>query len=189
MKKVASLFPILSGLFICFVYGLRKFAPTLRQLYFPALYLIPAALVLTRSVKFSEMGFRIGKPFNGLLIAFMLPVVLFARFKLMGLPMGIFPGWQGIVLGSIGEEVFFRGYLQGQFDKFFGPNLSILLTNFFFTLVHVVKGYSLITALMILAVGVYFSFGRDKRGGDSTLWGMIAHPLYNLVAANAPSGI
>jgi membrane protease YdiL (CAAX protease family) len=186
MRKTSLLLPIFLGFFICLIYGLRKFDPTLRQLYFPALYLIPTALIFAGNIKLSEMGFRIGKPLDGLLVAFLLPTVLFTRYKLMGLTMGISPGWQSVVLGSVGEEVFFRGYLQGQFNKFFGPNVSILITNSFFMLVHVVKGYSLTTALMTFAIGAYFSFGRDKRGGDSALWGAIAHPLYNLIAANAP---
>lgn len=174
--------PVFLGFFICLVYGLRKFDPQFRALYSPLLYLIPIILILVGNIRFSEMGFRIGKPLDGLFIAFFLPTILFLRFKTMGQVFFLDPGWQGLIFGSIGEEFFFRGYLQGQFEKVFGANLSVLITNFFFMLVHMVKGYSLAPALMTFIIGVYFSFGRYPKGGNSLLWSSIAHPLYNLVA-------
>jgi len=53
-------------------------------------------------------------------------------------------------------------------------------------LVHVVKGYSLAPSLMIFIIGVYFSWGRHPKGGNSLIWSSIAHPLYNLVAITGP---
>lgn len=177
---------IFLGFFISFIYGLRKIDPRFGDFYFPTLYLIPFILIILGKVKLSEMGLRIGKPLDGLFIAFLLPVVLFLRFKTMGRVFFLVPEWQLLVIGSIGEEVFFRGYLQGQFEKTFGANLSIVLTNFFFMLVHVVKGYSLAPSLMIFVIGVYFSYGRHPKAGNSLLWSSIAHPLYNLVAITGP---
>lgn len=185
MKKNIWL-PVFLGFLICFIYGLRKIIPGSGDLYFPALYLIPVLLIILGKAKLSEMGFKIGRPLDGLLIAFLLPVILFLRFKTMGRVWFLVPQWQALVIGSIGEEFFFRGYLQGQFEKYFGASLSILLTNFFFMLVHVVKGYSLVSSLMIFVIGVYFSFGRYPKGGNSLLWSSIAHPLYNLLAITGP---
>ena len=106
----------------------------------------------------------------------------------MGRAFFLASNWEVLTFGSIGEEFFFRGYLQGQFEKYFGANLSLVLTNFFFMLVHVVKGYSLAPALMIFIIGIYFSYGRYPKGGNSLLWSTIAHPLYNLVAIIGPFG-
>lgn len=133
------------------------------------------------------MGLKIGKPLDGLFIALLLPVILFLRYKTMGRVFFLASNWQLLTFGSIGEEFFFRGYLQGQFNKFLGASLSMVATNFFFMLVHVVKGYSLISSLMIFIIGVYFSYGRHPKGGDSLLWSSIAHPLYNLVAVTGSS--
>lgn len=180
--------PIVLGFFASLIYGLRKFDPLLGGLYFPFLYLVPVILILLKKVSLSEMGLRIGKPSNGLFIAFLLPVVLFLRYKTMGRAFFLASNWEVLTFGSIGEEFFFRGYLQGQFEKYFGANLSLVLTNFFFMLVHVVKGYSLAPALMIFIIGIYFSYGRYPKGGNSLLWSTIAHPLYNLVAIIGPFG-
>lgn len=186
VRKSFPWLAIFLGLFISVVYGLRKLNPQLTFLYFPTLYLLPAALLLLGKIRFSDLGFRFGKPTNGLFIALLLPAILFLRYKFMGLGFQLIPGWQGLIYGSVGEELFFRGYLQEQFSRFFSSNISIALTNFFFMLVHVVKGYSLLPSLMIFIIGVYFSIGRDKRGGDSTIYSMIAHSLYNLVAVSIP---
>lgn len=177
---------IFLGFFISFIYGLRKIIPGSGDLYFPTLYLIPIFLIILGKVKLSEMGLKIGKPLDGLFIAFLLPIILFLRFKTMDRVFFLASNWQVLVIGSIGEEFFFRGYLQGQFEKFLGANLSLLVTNLFFMLVHVVKGYSLAPALMTFIIGVYFSFGRYQKGGNSLLWSSIAHPLYNLVAITGP---
>lgn len=186
MVKKNFWLPVLWGFFICFVYGLRKIIPGSGDLYFPALYLIPIVLLISGKVKLSEMGFRIGRPVDGLFIALLLPVILFLRYKTMGRVWFLAPQWQALVIGSVGEEFFFRGYLQGQFEKIFGANFSLLLTNFFFMLVHVVKGYSLVSSLMIFIIGVYFSYGRYPKGGNSLFWSSIAHPLYNLIAITGP---
>jgi len=75
---------IFLGFLVSLVYGLRKIDPQFTALYFPTLYLIPTLLIIFRRVKISEMGFKIGKPIDGLVIAFVLPLVLFLRFRLMG---------------------------------------------------------------------------------------------------------
>lgn len=181
--------PIFLGFFVSLIYGLRKIDPQFTTLYFPTLYLAPLILLILRKTSFPEMGIRLGKPLDGFLIVFLLPVILFLRFKTMGKIFFLASGWQGLIYGSIGEEVFFRGYLQGQFDKAFGSNLSVLMTNFFFMLVHIVKGYSLAPALMTFIIGVYFSIGRHPKGGDSLVWSSIAHPLYNLVATAVLPGV
>lgn len=174
--------PIFLGFLISLIYGLRKIIPGSGDLYFLALYFIPLILFLVKKTNVSEMGIRLGNPPNGLIFAFLLPLVLFLRYKTMGRIWFLTPAWPALVIGSIGEEFFFRGYLQGQFEKYLGANLSLVATNFFFMLVHVIKGYSLISSLLIFLVGIYFSYGRHPKGGNSLLWSCIAHPLYNLVA-------
>jgi len=178
--------PIFLGFLASFVYGLRKIIPGSGDLYFPYLYLIPLILIISGKLKVAEMGLKIGRPLDGLFIAFLLPVILFLRYRFMGRVWFLTPGWQALVIGSVGEEVFFRGYLQGQFEKYSGANFSLIITNLFFMLVHVVKGYSLAPALMTFIIGIYFSYGRHPKGGNSLLWSSIAHPLYNLVAITGP---
>ncbi|MGB9911344.1 MAG: lysostaphin resistance A-like protein [Microgenomates group bacterium] len=173
--------PIFLGFLICLIYGLKKIIPGTGDLYFWALYLIPLILFLFKKTNLSEMGIRLGNPVNGLIFAFLLPTALFLRYKFMGKVWGLTTDWPILVIGSVGEEFFFRGYLQGQFEKYLGANLSILITNFFFMLVHVIKGYYLLPALIIFLIGIYFSYGRHPKGGNSLLGSLIAHPLYNLL--------
>lgn len=186
MSKKIPWLVIFLGFLVSLIYGLRKIDPQFGSLYYPALYLLPLILVFIGKLRFGEMGFQIGKPLDGLFIVFLLPAILFLRYKFMNIPFFLTPAWPDLVVGSIGEEVFFRGYLQGQFNKSFHPNLSVILTNFFFMLVHLVKGYSLLSGLMTFIIGVYFSIGRDHRGGNSIFYGMAAHVLYNLVAITKP---
>lgn len=94
-------------------------------------------------------------------------------------------GYLMFILGSWAEEFFFRGYLQEEFNKFLGKTFGFTVTNFFFMLVHVVKGYSLLSSLVIFAIGIYFSFTKDKEGGNSLVYSMGAHSFYNLIAASA----
>ena len=103
----------------------------------------------------------------------------------MGKPFVLTEGATLLVIGSIAEEFFFRGYLQSQFEKSFdNTGLSFFLTNLLFMLVHFVKGYSLLPLSMIGLVGLYFSIARDKSGGDSLVYPAGAHSLYNLVASS-----
>ena len=91
-----------------------------------------------------------------------------------------------LLIGSFAEEFFFRGYLQEDFKKRFGGNIwiSLLITNLIFASVHLVKGYSLLSAAMTGWIGVYFGFAKDEKGGNSLFYSMAAHGLYNLIAVS-----
>lgn len=89
-----------------------------------------------------------------------------------------------VLVGSLAEEFFFRGYLQEDFKKRFGGNIwiTLLLSNIIFASVHFVKGYSLAATVMTGIIGAYFGITKDEQGGNSLFYSMAAHGLYNLVA-------
>ena len=91
---------------------------------------------------------------------------------------------QALIIASVAEEFFFRGYLQEEFKKSFGTNTGFFLTNFLFALVHFVKGYSLPATAMTGLIGLYFSVTKDKQGGNSLIYSMSAHSLYNLAVTS-----
>lgn len=90
-----------------------------------------------------------------------------------------------LLIGSFAEEFFFRGYLQEDFKKRFGNFwIALILSNIFFGLVHLVKGYSLPAAAVTGLIGSYFGITKDKQGGNSLFYSMAAHGLYNLIATS-----
>ena len=191
MKQTSVLVPIFLSAVVIATYALRRpiqatglmpFDP-----YYLVLFLLPALLILFKKFFFADLGFRVGKPLMGIFFVFLLPVVLYFRWSLTGKPFvapSIFPLM--LLIGSFAEEFFFRGYLQEDFKKRFGGNIwiSLAASNILFALVHLVKGYSLPTAAMTGWVGVYFGFAKDEKGGNSLVYSMAAHGLYNLVATS-----
>ncbi|MBI4015382.1 MAG: CPBP family intramembrane metalloprotease [Candidatus Aenigmarchaeota archaeon] len=151
--------------------------------YVLLLVCIPVALLLLKKVSFSEIGLKLGKPIYGIPLALFLPAILFIRFFFMGKSFVLTGDILPLIISSVAEEVFFRGYLQSQFDKSFNGNigLSFVLTNLLFAFVHLIKGYNILGVLSVGAVGLYFSFVKDKKGGDSLGYSAAAHSLYNIV--------
>lgn len=184
MRKNAWV-PVLFWVITVLVYAFKHYVNRDWAFLYPLfLYSLPLLLVLLKKISFSDLGLKTGNPLNGLFLAFLLPTVLFLRFKLMGSFFQLNLGYHYLLLTSVGEEFFFRGYLQEQFNQAWGENISLAATNLLFMLIHTAKGYSLINSLIIFIIGVYFSLARDKRAGDSTIYAMIAHSLYNLITTS-----
>ncbi|MBI2599890.1 CPBP family intramembrane metalloprotease [Candidatus Daviesbacteria bacterium] len=189
MKQTSVLVPIGLSAVVIAVYALRSplqatglmpFDP-----YYLVLFLLPILLILFKKFSFEDLGFRVGKPLMGIFFVFLLPVILYFRWSLMGRPIiapTIFPFM--LLIGSFAEELFFRGYLQEDFKKRFGGNIwiSLVLSNIIFASVHLVKGYSLPSAAMTGLIGAYFGITKDNQGGNSLFYSMAAHGLYNLIA-------
>lgn len=151
------------------------------DIYYASLFVLPVMLIVFRKISFTDLGLKIGKPLSGLFFVFLLPAILFLRFYFRG---DSFSGWDyfptAIIIGSIAEEFFFRGYLQEQLGKSLGAKIGIIAASALFMMAHVIKGYSFLSSLSIFFVGIYFGFARDKKGGDSVIYAMAAHILYNL---------
>lgn len=188
MRQTPVLVPIGLSLLVIAAYAFRKY---LQQgglpidPYYTALFALPIILILLKKYSFEDLGFRVGKPLMGVFFVFLLPVILYFRWSLMGRPViapTAFPFM--LLIGSFAEEFFFRGYLQEDFKKRFGGNLwvALALSNILFALVHLVKGYSLAPAAMTGLIGAYFGITKDKQGGNSLFYAMAAHGLYNLIA-------
>ncbi len=188
MRQVSVLIPLLLSAVVIATYALRRplqmtglmpFDP-----YYLALIVLPVLLILLKKFSFADLGFRVGKPLVGIFFVFLLPVILYFRWSLMGKPIvapAVFPLM--LLIGSFAEEFFFRGYLQEDFQKRFGNIwIALLLSNILFALVHLVKGYSLMASAMTGWIGAYFGITKDKQGGDSLCYSMAAHGLYNLIA-------
>ena len=187
-KNISFILPFLLWFIVTLAYAFRSTLQTAGfpiDPYFLLLYAFPIILLILNKISSADMGFRIGKPGYGLFFLLLLPGILFLRYYFMGLPMQLTANWLTLVVISVAEEFFFRGYLQSQFEKSFNnTTISFSLTNFLFLLVHVVKGYSILSSVMTGLIGVYFSFAKDKSGGDSLAYSAGAHSLYNLVASS-----
>lgn len=191
MKQTSVLIPfLLSGVVIA-VYALRGSLQATGLMpfdpYYLALIVLPILLILLKKFSFADLGFRVGKPLMGIFFVFLLPVILYFRWSLMGRLVTVptaFPFM--LLIGSFAEEFFFRGYLQEDFKKRFGGNIwiSLVITNIIFASIHLVKGYSLPAAAMTGWIGFYFGITKDKQGGNSLLYSMVAHGLYNLIATS-----
>ena len=171
------LFWLVTAVVYTFTQSLNFFIP---NNYVIALFILPFLAVALKQFSFSSFGFRPGKPLAGLFWMIFLPAVLFVRLYFMGKTFHLdsFPWY--LVFGSLGEEFFYRGYLQEVFKKF-GLNGSFFITNLLFALIHFIKGYSIFAAFLTGLIGLYFSFTKDKQGGDSLFYSMGAHTLYNIV--------
>lgn len=189
MKQNSVLLPIGLSVLVIAAYGFRQY---LQQSglpidpYYTVLFALPILLILFKKFSFVDLGFRVGKPLVGIFFVFLLPVVLYFRWSLTGRPIvapTTFPLM--LLIGSFAEEFFFRGYLQEDFKKRFGGNIwiALVLSNILFALVHFVKGYSLAATAMTGLIGVYFGITKDEQGGNSLFYSMVAHGLYNLIAA------
>lgn len=187
MKKNLGWLPFLAAILASVVYGYRF---TLNQ-YVPNSYIVflfswPLALMLLGRVKLGDFGIRLGNIGVGLFFVFLLPTVLFLRYRFSGIEFVVVPNLYIIWIGSVAEEFFFRGFLQGEWQKKFGETPAIFLTNVFFALVHLVKGYSLLGTGMIFLVGTYFGYTKSSQGGNSLIYSAIAHCLYNTVVSAVP---
>lgn len=185
MKKNLIWLPFLIGALVIAVYAFRwRLNSFIPNAYIVSLFLFPILLLVFRRISFSDLGIKIGRPLYGVFFVLLLPAILFLRYYLAGGSFNVPEGISVILIGSVAEEFFFRGYLQEELRKSFGSNVGIGIASLFFMAVHIVKGYSIPSSLMILVIGIYFGVARDKRGADSTVYSMGAHSLYNLIVAS-----
>jgi membrane protease YdiL (CAAX protease family) len=81
------------------------------------------------------------------------------------------------VAAGLGEEVLFRGLLQGLFSEWWGPAAGVLGASVLFGLAHMITPtYAALAGL----VGVYLGWLAIAGGG---LWApIVAHAAYDLIA-------
>ncbi len=187
MKNTLRWLPFFAASLASVVYGYRfllnRFVP---NSYIVFLFSWPVVLILLKQIKVADLGIRKGNVGVGLFFAFLLPLILFLRYFLSGKSFILPPNLYLLWIGSVGEEFFFRGYLQEDWRKRYGETVGILLTSFFFALVHLVKGYTLLGTGMTFLVGVYFGVAKSSQGGSSLIYSAIAHSLYNTIVAAVP---
>ncbi|HYD42570.1 MAG TPA: CPBP family intramembrane glutamic endopeptidase [Anaeromyxobacter sp.] len=82
----------------------------------------------------------------------------------------------GGVLVPMGEELFFRGYVQSRLCRRWGTWPGIACTAIFFALAH----FDLLHSASALVAGFYLGWLAQRTG--STVPGMIVHAVNNLVA-------
>lgn len=76
------------------------------------------------------------------------------------------------VLGPIGEELFFRGYIYRFVDVRWGPTLALWITSPWFGIMHGVE-----YALPLTLMGFLFGYLRQRTGGLAAP--ILAHMLHN----------
>lgn len=80
---------------------------------------------------------------------------------------------------GICEETGFRGYMQQPLETRYRPRLAILISAFFFTIVHLNKGWELAGMVLITFMGGIL-LGLMAWSFDSLMPGMIGHVLMDL---------
>jgi len=84
-----------------------------------------------------------------------------------------------IVVQSVGEEIFFRGFLLEKIESFSGPNMAIFATAILFGLAHMSYG-KLYPALMPMIMGILLGFVVVKT--RNLYAAIIAHMLFNFIS-------
>src|SRR5262249_36018450 len=80
------------------------------------------------------------------------------------------------VLAGLGEEMVFRGVLQGAFSRWFNPWLGIVLASLLFGLLHAITvTYAVLAALMGAYLGWLF------QTTNNLLVVVLVHALYDLL--------
>ena len=81
------------------------------------------------------------------------------------------------IMAGIGEEVFFRAFLQGSLGRFVNPWIALALVSAFFGLVHAVSiGYAIVAGLL----GVYL--GTLLLVTGNLFVAVAVHALFDFVA-------
>lgn len=93
---------------------------------------------------------------------------------------------------ALGEEICFRGYIQGSFDRitkyrFIGISLSVFITSIFFGLLHAFNSVSFFyshydfawwISIQTTIIGIFYGILREKSG--SIVPGIFIHALVNI---------
>lgn len=122
--------------------------------------------------------------------------LLLGLFTALNLPVGLAtgPGTTGAVTGfsaavgvsaaAVGEEIFFRGFVQGHLARRFGARTALWGQGVLFLLPHLFL--LLVDTRLWILLPVQFLLGLMlgglRRGSGSVLPGVIAHALTNVAA-------
>ncbi|SDT56505.1 Membrane protease YdiL, CAAX protease family [Paenibacillaceae bacterium GAS479] len=85
---------------------------------------------------------------------------------------------------ALGEEIVFRGLIQGRLQWIVKPLPAILISSFIFALMHITSGNLLVTSLDLTTVfidSVFFGIIFYKTKNIYVSW--LAHAIANIVAA------
>jgi len=84
-----------------------------------------------------------------------------------------------IIFQSIGEEVFFRGFLLEKIDSFAGKNIAIIVTAILFGLAHMSYG-KLYPVIMPMIMGIVLGYIVLKT--KNLYSSIVAHMLFNFAS-------
>ena len=128
-------------------------------------------------------------------ILYIIPFILFLTLHKNGIVIGFFAFIGHIIFTAIGEELFFRGYIQGELNNSFGHpwhfkkisfGVSLPLTACLFGFLHGLNTFNYYSAeysfawgwaLITLLTGLAFGFIREIFG---LLTAIISHGLMNV---------
>ena len=89
-----------------------------------------------------------------------------------------------LLILAFGEEITFRGLVQKRLEWVMNPIYAILLTSFFFSLMHISSGNSLVVTIdltMIFIDSVLFGIIFYKTNNIYMSW--VAHAIGNIISA------
>lgn len=91
--------------------------------------------------------------------------------------------WLAVVISAasagICEETGFRGYMQRPMELRHGAPMAILISSFFFTVVHLTKGWAL-AGLVPIIFGAGILLGMLAQSSESLIPCMVGHTIMDL---------
>jgi len=91
--------------------------------------------------------------------------------------------WLVVVVSAVSagicEETGFRGYMQRPLETHYSPRAAILISAFFFTIVHLNKGWELV-GMVLITFGAGILLGLLAWSSGSLIPGMIGHVLMDI---------
>ncbi|HLV78343.1 MAG TPA: CPBP family intramembrane glutamic endopeptidase [Marinobacter sp.] len=91
-----------------------------------------------------------------------------------------YPGWVLVllsVLAGVGEELLFRGAIQGGLERYTGPWLAIVIASMLFGLAHCIS-----ITYFLIATGLGVLLGVVYVISDSLALVMVWHAVYDMLA-------
>lgn len=176
------------------LYVFRKYE--ILSTFYHFLLLFPLALVFTKKEKWGSIGFRRGNVKEGmywlllwivLMVGKLLISIYFLNRSLkVELSYSLFSSF---IIAPTTEEMFFRGFLQEKFTvkltMKYARYVSIVLASLLFVGIHLPKFsigmYNLLDLGGIFVLGVIFGLAYNE--GDSVLWPISLHAIWNLTVS------
>jgi membrane protease YdiL (CAAX protease family) len=91
--------------------------------------------------------------------------------------------WLACVISAISagvcEETGFRGYMQRPIERRIGPGTAILVSSFFFTLIHLTKSWALLSMVPIV-FGAGLLLGWMARASRSLVFCIVGHTIMDV---------